>query len=59
MVQQYSDLDDLLNRSPKAKDFFDALPQERQQNIRQYKDSIRQDKDLRRFAENLLRGGYE
>lgn len=59
MAQQYNDLDDLLNRSPKAKDFFDALPQERQQNIRHYKDTIQYDKDLRRYAENLLTGGFE
>ncbi|MDD4843870.1 MAG: hypothetical protein PHU31_06015 [Anaerotignum sp.] len=58
MAQEYNDLDDLLNRSPKAKDFFNSLPEDRQFNIRQYQNNIHYDLDLRRYAEHLLRGGY-
>ena len=58
MALEYKDLDDLLNRNPKAKDFFDSLPEDRQFNVRQYQNNIHYDLDLRRYAEHLLRGGY-
>lgn len=58
MAQEYKDLDDLLNRNPRAKDFFDSLPEDRQFNVRQYQNNIHYDLDLRRYAEHLLRGGY-
>lgn len=58
MAQEYTNLDDLLNRNPKAKDFFDSLPEDRQFNVRQYENNIHYDLDLRRYAEHLLRGGY-
>lgn len=58
MKEMYHNLDDLLQRNPKAKSFWDTLPEDRQHNVRQYQNNIHYDVDLRRYAEHLLRGGY-
>lgn len=58
MKETYRDLDDLLQRNPKSKSFWDSLPEDRQENVRQYRNNIHYDVDLRRYADHLLRGGY-
>lgn len=56
MMQKYNDLRDLLGQNPAARRFFDTLPDYVQESIRERGDNIHFDRDLRGYAEKLLRG---
>lgn len=56
MERKYIDLTQLLNENPGAKKFFNTLPDYVQSSIADRGDNIHTDRDLRSYAENLLRG---
>ena len=56
MMNKYENLCDLLEQNPSARRFFDTLPDYVQESIQERGDNIRYDRDLRGYAEKLLRG---
>ncbi len=56
MMKKYENLCDLLEQNPAARRFFDTLPDYVQESIRERGDNIRYNRDLRGYAEKLLRG---
>lgn len=54
--KKYENLRDLLEQNPEARHFFDTLPDYVRQSIRERGDNICFDRDLRGYAEKLLRG---
>ncbi len=55
-MKKYDNLCDLLEQNPKARQFFDTLPDYVRETIQERGDNIRYDRDLRGYAEKLLRG---
>ena len=56
MMRKYENLGDLLEQNPAAHKFFDTLPDYVRETIEERGDNIRYDRDLRGYAEKLLRG---
>ena len=56
MERKYNDLKHLLNENPGAEKFFNTLPDYVQSSISDRGDNIHSDRDLRSYADNLLRG---
>ena len=56
MMRKYENLSDLLQQNPAAKKFFDTLPDYVKESIEERGSNIRYDRDLRGYAEKLLRG---
>ena len=56
MMRKYENLGDLLEQNPAARKFFDTLPDYVRETIEERGDNIRYDRDLRGYAEKLLRG---
>ena len=55
-MQKYKSLDDLLQQNPAARKFFDTLPDYVRETIEERGGNIHYDRDLRGYAEKLLRG---
>ena len=55
-MRKYENLGDLLQQNPAARRFFDTLPDYVRETIEERGDNIRYDRDLRGYAEKLLRG---
>ena len=55
-MRKYENLGDLLQQNPAAKKFFDSLPDYVRESIEERGNNIRYDRDLRGYAEKLLRG---
>lgn len=56
MMRKYENLGDLLQKNPAAKKFFASLPEYVRESIEERGNNIRYDRDLRGYAEKLLRG---
>ena len=56
LMRKYENLGDLLQQNPAARRFFDTLPDYVRETIEERGDNIRYDRDLRGYAEKLLRG---
>lgn len=56
MEKKYSDLDQLLQENPGSEKFFQRLPDFIQSGVREQSCNISTDRDLRSYAEILLRG---
>ena len=56
LMNKYHNLNDLLQQNPAARRFFDSLPDYVRETIEERGDNIRYDRDLRGYAEKLLRG---
>ncbi len=56
MTKKYENLRDLLEQNPAAHRFFNTLPDYVRETIEERGDNIRYDRDLRGYAEKLLRG---
>lgn len=55
-MQKYENLNYLLQQNPAARRFFDGLPDYVRESIEERGNNIRYDRDLRGYAEKLLRG---
>lgn len=55
-MRKYENLRDLLEQNPAARHFFDSLPDYVRDSIEERGGNIRYDRDLRGYAEKLLRG---
>ncbi len=55
-MRKYENLRDLLEQNPAARRFFDTLPDYVRESIEERGGNIRYDRDLRGYAEKLLRG---
>lgn len=53
---KFQGLDDLLQKNPQARSYFDTLPGYVQEMIRERANHVRSEDILHRYAENLVQG---